>query len=59
MSQLASLADLCAEHNVPIRLGKEGDLDFTNPYGRFQLNLLGAVAQMEADLAEERAKDTI
>lgn len=58
VGELSSLAELCASQNVVVRLAKEGELSFSNPYGKFQLHLLGALAQMEAELAQERARDT-
>jgi DNA invertase Pin-like site-specific DNA recombinase len=53
------LAELCRDHGVPIRLAKEGELDYTTPHGRLLVNLLASVAQAEADWAKERAVDTI
>jgi DNA invertase Pin-like site-specific DNA recombinase len=53
------LAELCRDHVVPIRLAKEGELDYTTPHGRLLVNLLASVAQAEADWAKERAVDTI
>jgi DNA invertase Pin-like site-specific DNA recombinase len=53
------LAELCRDQGVPIRLAKEGELDYTTPHGRLLVNLLASVAQAEADWAKERATDTI
>ena len=54
---LLDLAELCAGHGVPIRLAKEGDLDFASPHGRLYLTVLAAVATFEAEVAGERARD--
>lgn len=54
---LLDLAEACARAGVPVRLAKEGDLDFTTPYGRMYLTILAAVATAEAEIAAERGKD--
>ncbi len=56
---LLDLAELCADQSVPIRLAKEGDLDFASPHGRLYLTVLAAVATFEAEVAGERARDRI
>jgi DNA invertase Pin-like site-specific DNA recombinase len=55
----ADLAELCREHRVTIRLAKEGELDYGTASGRLQIGMLALFAQMEAELAQERARDTI
>jgi DNA invertase Pin-like site-specific DNA recombinase len=55
--ELLDLAALCAAHNVPIRLAKEGDIDGSTPTGRLYLTVLAAMATFEAEVAGERAHD--
>ena len=55
----ADLAELCREHGVVIRLAKEGELNYETATGRLQIGMLALFAQMEAELAQERARDTI
>ncbi|HVA85017.1 MAG TPA: recombinase family protein, partial [Candidatus Saccharimonadales bacterium] len=57
--ELLDLAESCAAAHVPIRLAKEGDLDFGTPHGRLYLTVLAAVATFEADVAGERVSDAI
>ena len=59
LSEYHALAELCRDHGVPIRLCKEGEQDYASPSGRLVMHILAAVAQMEAELAQERAKDTV
>lgn len=54
---IMALADLCRERGVPIRLARDTDPDPTTATGRAVLALLGVMAQLEADLASERATD--
>jgi DNA invertase Pin-like site-specific DNA recombinase len=56
---IMSLADLCRQHNVAIRLARDTDPDPTTATGRAILALLGVMAQLEADLASERALDAV
>jgi len=56
---IMALADLCREHGVPIRLARDTDPDPTTATGRAVLALLGVMAQLEADLASERALDAV
>lgn len=44
---------------MPIRLAKEGDLDFASPHGRLYLTVLAAVATFEADVTGERMADAV
>jgi DNA invertase Pin-like site-specific DNA recombinase len=59
LGEYASLAELCRDHGVRIRLVKEGEFDYASASGRFTVGILALLAQMEAELAQERAKDTI
>lgn len=54
---IMALADLCKAHAVPIRLARDTDPDPTTATGRAVLALLGVMAQLEADVASERALD--
>jgi DNA invertase Pin-like site-specific DNA recombinase len=56
---IMALADLCRERGVPIRLARDTDPDPTTATGRAVLALLGVMAQLEADLASERALDAV
>lgn len=55
----AALAALCVERKVPIRLYKEGEQNFASASGRMTATILSAVAQMEAENAQENARDVI
>lgn len=55
--ELLDLAEACVEHDVPIRLDKEGTIDATSPSGRLYLTVLAAVSSFEAEVAAERARD--
>ena len=46
-------------HSVKVCLAKEGESDFTSPSGRLIVNILASVAQMEAELAQERSRDMV
>jgi DNA invertase Pin-like site-specific DNA recombinase len=59
ISDFANLAELCIEHKVPMRLAADQNLDFTSASGRFVINVLVSIAQMERELASERSKDTV
>lgn len=59
ISDFANLAELCIERKVPIRLAADQNLDFGSASGRFVINVLVAIAQMERELASERSKDTV
>lgn len=56
---IMALADLCKAHRVPIRLARDTDPDPTTATGRAVLAMLGVMAQLEADLASERALDAV
>jgi DNA invertase Pin-like site-specific DNA recombinase len=59
LGEYASLAELCRDHGVRVRLCKEGEFDYASASGRFTVGILALLAQMEAELAQERARDTI
>ena len=59
ISDFTKLAELCVEHGVPIRLAADQNLDFTTASGRFVVNVLASVAQMQRELASEASKDTV
>ncbi len=59
LTEYASLAELCREHGVRVRLDKEGEFDYGSASGRFTVGILALLAQMEAELAQERARDTV
>lgn len=59
ISDFAALAELCIEHKVPMRLAADQQLDFSSASGRFVINVLVSIAQMERELASERSKDTV
>lgn len=56
---IMTLAEMCRTQGVPIRLARDTDPDPTTATGRAVLALLGVMAQLEADLASERALDAI
>src|SRR5512135_118582 len=56
---IMALADLCKAHKVPIRLARDIDPDPTTATGRALLGILGVMAQMEQELASERALDAV
>ena len=57
--ELLDLAEACAAARVPIRLAKEGDLDFGTPHGRLYLTVLAGVATFEAEVTGERVADAV
>lgn len=59
ISDFTALVELCTERKVPIRLAADNNVDFETATGRFHVNMLAALAQMERELASERAKDTV
>lgn len=59
ISDFTTLVELCTERKVPIRLAADNNVDFETATGRFHVNMLAALAQMERELASERAKDTV
>lgn len=59
LADFAKLVDICKTHGVPIRLAADRHLDFDSASGRAMINVLASFAQMEAELAQERARDTV
>jgi DNA invertase Pin-like site-specific DNA recombinase len=59
LADFAKLVDICKAHGVPIRLAADRHLDFDSASGRAMINVLASFAQMEAELAQERARDTV
>ena len=55
---LQELIDLTVSLRVPVRL-KVDNIDTTTATGRAMTSILGVMAQMEADLASERAQATV
>lgn len=54
-----ALAELCRDHKVPIRLAKEGALDYSTTAGKLVAQVLAAAAEAEADWGKERAADAV
>lgn len=59
MSDYSKLVELAAERNVPIRLHVERHLSIETATDRLIVNILASVAQMEAEIAQERARDAV
>lgn len=59
LSEFSRLVELATERGVPVRLHVERHLDISTATGRLIVNVLGAMAQMEAEIAQERSKDAI
>lgn len=59
LTEYTRLAELCAEKGVVIRLVKEGEMRYDTVSGRLVVGMLALVAQMEAELAQERARDVV
>jgi len=59
LSEFTRLVETATAHGVPIRLNTERHLSIDTATGRLIVNILGAVAQMEAEIAQERARDSI
>jgi DNA invertase Pin-like site-specific DNA recombinase len=57
--EYSRLADLCVKAGVRVHFAKEGEMDFASPAGRLIVNILASVAQMEAELAQERSRDMV
>jgi DNA invertase Pin-like site-specific DNA recombinase len=53
VQEVLSLADLCREHGVAIRLAKDVDPDTTTASGRMLLGILAVVAQWQTETAAE------
>lgn len=59
MAEFTRLVELAAARGIPIRLHVERDLAIDTATGRMIVSVLGALAQMEAEIAQERARDAI
>ena len=59
LPELRDLLADCQRNGTAIILGKEGTLDAGSASGRLMLNVLGSLAEFEADVASERAKDRV
>lgn len=59
LAEFSRLVELATERGIPVRLHVERHLDISTATGRLIVNILGAVAQMEAEIAQERARDAI
>ncbi|MDA8203115.1 MAG: recombinase family protein [Chloroflexi bacterium] len=59
LADFAKLVELCRAHGVEIHLAADRHLDFGTASGRGMVNVLASFAQMEAELAQERARDTV
>ncbi len=59
LSEYARFAELCRDQHVPIRLAKEGEMDYASPSGRMIVDILARFGQFEAELAQERAHDLV
>ncbi len=58
LGEWTSLAALCVERGVPVRLAKDG-IDLDTVSGRMVANMLAVVGQAEAEWGQERAADAI
>lgn len=59
LTEYASLAELCRDKGVKVRLCKEGEFDYTTATGRLIVDVLARFAQFEGELAQERAGEAI
>lgn len=59
LTEYASFAALCEAHGVRVRLCKEGEFDYSTASGRFNVGIIALLAQMEAELSQERAADRV
>jgi DNA invertase Pin-like site-specific DNA recombinase len=57
--ELRRVIDLCVAHGIPVRFSDGEPREVTSTWGRFMLNILGSVAELEANIASDRSKDTI
>ncbi len=58
LRDFAALVELATAHGVPIRLAKD-TMNLGTASGRFSVNVLASAAAFEAELAQERARDTL
>lgn len=59
LSEFTRLVELATARGIPVRLHVERHLDISTATGRLIVNILGAVAQMEAEIAQERSRESI
>lgn len=59
LSEFTRLVELATARGIPVRLHVERHLDISTATGRLIVNILGAVAQMEAEIAQERSREAI
>jgi DNA invertase Pin-like site-specific DNA recombinase len=59
LPELRRVIDLCVAHGVPVRFADGEPREVSSTWGKFMLNILGSVAELEADIAQERARDTV
>lgn len=58
LRDFASLVELAQAHGVPVRLAKD-TMNLGTASGRLNVNVLASVSAFEAEVAQERAQDTI
>ena len=56
LAEFTRLVEMAAAAGVPIRLNTEQGLNIDTATGRLVVNILGAIAQMEAEIAQERSR---
>jgi DNA invertase Pin-like site-specific DNA recombinase len=59
LAEFTRLVELCTARGIPVRLHVERHLSIDTATGRLIVNILGAVAQMEAEISQERSRDAI
>lgn len=59
LRDFSELVELCQAHEVEIHLHAEPFLDFSRATGRMIVNILAAIAQMEAEIAKERSIESV
>ncbi|MHB8459010.1 MAG: recombinase family protein [Candidatus Limnocylindrales bacterium] len=59
LSEFSRLVEIATDRAIPVRLHVERHHSIDTATGRLIVNILGAVAQMEAEIAQERARDAI
>jgi DNA invertase Pin-like site-specific DNA recombinase len=58
LRDFATLVDIAQRHDVPIRLARD-TMNLSTASGRLNVNVLASVSAFEAEIAQERARDTI
>ncbi len=59
VKELHRVMELADENGIAIVTGNEGRLDPTTAFGKGQFGMMAVFAQLERDLASERAKDNV